>query len=64
MDNIWFHGKSGNWATIGQNQIDQAIEYMRYVYKNNIRTNNNGLKTAQNLTWQKTANIIYDHMNN
>jgi glycosyltransferase involved in cell wall biosynthesis len=64
IDNIWFHGKSGNWATIGQNQIDQAIEYMRYVYKNNIRTNNNGLKTAQNLTWQKTANIIYDHMNN
>jgi len=31
---------------------------MKYVYKNNIRTNPAGLQTAKNLTWQNTANII------
>lgn len=62
IDNIWFHGKSGNWATIGQNQIDQTVEHMRYVYKNNIRNNLEGLKTAQNYTWEKTANIIYSNL--
>lgn len=64
IDNIWFNGTNGNWASLGENQISQAAEYMKYVFKNNIRTNKNGLKTALNLTWKKTANIIYDYMNN
>jgi glycosyltransferase involved in cell wall biosynthesis len=63
IDDIWFHG-AGNWASIGQSQFDQAIEHMRYVYKNNIRTNIDGLKTAQCLTWDKTANILYNNMSN
>lgn len=64
VDNIWFNGTNGNWASLGDAQISQAAEYMRYVFLNNIRTNQNGLKTAQNLSWNKTAQIIYDHMNN
>ena len=31
---------------------------MRYVYKNNIRTNPNGLETARKLQWQTTADTI------
>jgi glycosyltransferase involved in cell wall biosynthesis len=61
-DNIWFHG-DGNWASIGLPQINQASEYMRYVYTNNIRNNPNGLKTAQDHSWANTANIVYEHMN-
>lgn len=54
FDGKWFHG-NGQWAKIGQNQIDQAIEYMRYVYKNNIRTNENGIKTGQKYSWENSA---------
>lgn len=63
IDDMWFNGH-GNWACITQKQIDQFIDYMRYVYKNNIRDNTNGLKTAINLSWYNTANIIYSNMTN
>lgn len=60
-DGIWFHGQ-GNWAKLGQKQFDQTVEYMRYVYSNNIRTNPGGLETVKKYTWEKTAKIIYDAM--
>lgn len=62
-DGIWFHG-DGNWASIQQKQIDQFIDYMRHVYKNNIRNNTKGLETAMNLSWYNTAKIIVSNMNN
>ena len=57
QDGIWFFG-TGNWAKLGCEQIDQTIAHMRYVYKNNIRTNPNGLETARKLQWQTTADTI------
>lgn len=60
-DNIWFNG-IGNWAKLNSNTMDQAVEYMRYVYKNQIRSNAKGLETAQNHSWAKTAKTIYDNM--
>jgi len=60
-DGIWFHGQ-GNWAKLGQKQFDQTVEYMRYVYSNNIRTNPGGLETVKKYTWEKTAQIISDTM--
>lgn len=48
----------GNWAKIGQKQISQIIDYMRYVYKNNINQNSAGIETAINFSWQNTANTI------
>lgn len=60
-DDIWFHGE-GEWATIDNKQIEQAIEHMRYVYKNNIKLNLNGLNTAQDHSWAKTSQIISKHM--
>lgn len=61
IDNKFFDG-FGNWADFSDNQYDQTVEYMRYVYKNNIRTNPNGLNMAKKLTWSNTANIIYNHL--
>ena len=61
-DGIWFTGQ-GNWAKLGVSQIEQTIEHMRYVYKNDIRTNPNGLKTAQKYTWQNTADEIWKYLN-
>lgn len=58
-DDKFFNG-FGNWADFDEKQIEQTVEHMRFVYKNNIRTNPNGLITAKSLTWENTANIIYN----
>lgn len=60
-DGKWFKG-FGNWAKLGQNQLDQTIEYMRYVYKNNINSNPEGIKTAKFYDWSRTAQIIDETM--
>lgn len=60
-DNKWFDG-SGNWAKLGENQMDQTIELMRYVYSNNIRTNPHGIETAKKYSWDNTANIIKSNL--
>jgi len=60
-DNKFFDG-FGNWANFGDEQMEQTVEHMRYVYKNNIRTNPSGLETAKNLTWSNTSDIIYNHL--
>lgn len=56
-DNKWFFGH-GKWAKLGDEQLEQTVDYMRYVYKNNIRTNPGGLQTAQRYSWSNTSNII------
>ena len=61
IDNIWFNGE-GSWADIDDSCIDQAINYMQYVYKNDIRTNIHGISTAQKYTWANTAKIITEYM--
>ena len=48
----------GNWGKISQDQKDQLIEHMRYVYKNRINTNPNGINTAKKLSWENTASKI------
>ena len=56
-DGKWFFGQ-GNWAKLGQNELDQTINHMKYVYSNRIDSNSDGVKTAQKYSWQNTANII------
>jgi glycosyltransferase involved in cell wall biosynthesis len=61
VDGIWFDG-SGKWAKLGVKQMEQIVEHMRYVYKNNIRSNKAGLDTAAALTWANTSKIIHDEL--
>jgi glycosyltransferase involved in cell wall biosynthesis len=61
VDGIWFDGL-GKWAKLGYKQIEQMIEHMRYVYKNDIRDNINGRDTAKALTWANTAKIIRNEL--
>lgn len=56
VDGKAFQGQ-GNWAKIGQNQKDQIIEYMRYLYKNRISANPKGIETAKHYSWANSANI-------
>jgi glycosyltransferase involved in cell wall biosynthesis len=57
-DGKWFHGE-GSWAKLGQQQLDQTVDLMKFVYNNNIRTNPNGFNTAKKFTWDNTASIIH-----
>lgn len=57
VDGKAFYGQ-GNWAKLTQKQIDDCIDKMRYLYKNNIRHNQHGLNTAKQLSWNNSANII------
>lgn len=57
VDNKWFFGNS-EWGKIGQHQIDQTIEHMRYCYHNNIRENIAGLNTAKALSWKNSSHQL------
>lgn len=56
-DKRWFFGE-GSWAKLGQNQLDQTVNYMRYVYNNHIRSNPDGVVSANKFTWHNTGSII------
>lgn len=62
FDGLWFDGRCGNWATIGDRQIDQCVEYMRKCYTSNVRHNQAGVETATKFSWQNTASIIKGHL--
>lgn len=57
-DDHFFVNGFGRWAELGNKQIEQIVEHMRYVYTNNIRDNKNGLSTVKQYTWDRTASII------
>lgn len=57
MDNKWFNGQ-GDWATIGEKEMDQMIGLMRKVYTENIKGNSEGIKTADLLSWENAAKKI------
>ena len=57
VDGKWFHGQ-GNWANFGEDQIEATIEHMRYVHKNKVRTNQEGVATAKKFSWRNTAESI------
>lgn len=60
-DDLFFDG-FGNWADLSYDQIEQLVEHMRFVYKNNTNTNPAGLDTCKKYTWENTANIIYQSL--
>lgn len=63
-DGIWFHGQ-GMWAELGSSQIDQLVEHLRAVHKEKQSgklSNEAGIKTAKEFSWQKTTEIILENM--
>ena len=60
-DGKFFNGE-GKWADLEEKQMEQTVEYLRRVYKENIKTNPNGLETAKKYTWDNTASIITREM--
>jgi len=60
-DGIWFHGQ-GNWAKIGEKEINSFAEKMRYVHalkqEGELGLNIAGIETATHFSWQNTAKEI------
>lgn len=61
IDNKWFFGQ-GNWAKIGEKEIKQFADYMRFVHatkqNNAIVPNISGISTATEFSWTNTAREI------
>ena len=58
FDGVWFDGKVGEWASLGQNQVKQLADHMRTAYeswKKEPITNPAGVETAKEFTWENTA---------
>lgn len=64
-DGIWFHGQ-GQWAEIGDSQIDQMCEHMRAVHKekqeNGKIDNSSGVETADKFSWSGMADRILENI--
>lgn len=58
-DGKWFFG-NGSWAKLGDNELAQTIDYMRYVYSNKISSNPDGITSAEKYAWANTSKIILD----
>lgn len=56
-DDKWFFG-NGNWAHIGQSQIDQIVDYMQMCYRKKITSNPGYLATKNKFTWENSANQL------
>jgi hypothetical protein len=57
-DDVFFDGKcGGQWANLGEEQIDYLVEYMREIHREKPK-NKEGIKTGCEFTWKKSAEII------
>lgn len=66
-DGAFFHSDSletGGWASFGDKQFTQFVEYMRFCYTNKVSTNKNGLVTADKLNWKNVAKNVLQVLNN
>jgi len=65
-DGTWFTSNIGNWAKIGEDQIDHIIEYMRSIHKlkqeNRLEENAEGVKTAKRFTWKNSAEMVVNNV--
>lgn len=65
-DGQWFHGNCGKWATMGPNQIEQAVHYCRMIHNEkqsgNLLLNKNGIETANQFSWSNSAHKILKYV--
>lgn len=59
-DGYYFHGESGEWAELDYDEEECMVEYMRRCFKERIVENPEGVKTAQEFTWERTASKILE----
>lgn len=62
FDGIWFDGKGGNWANLGEKQIDQIVEHMRAIHKQRYINEFGFTETRNKFTWNNTATEILKYV--
>ena len=66
FDGKWFDGKTGNWAHIGDDQINQIADHMKNVHElkqsGSLGVNNGGLEAAGRFTWDNSAVKILENV--
>ena len=62
-DDKFFKNSVGKWAKIGLNQIERMSNGMKRTYQRGRNLNINGIETAKQFTWQKTATKILEQFN-
>lgn len=69
-DGKWFTGNSGEWAKLGDNQVEQIVTHMREIHKrkqsDSLGINEGGIATAQEFSWSNSASkvleVIHEHI--
>jgi hypothetical protein len=60
-DPVW-EGNSGQWAKLGDAQMDQLVEHLRTVHKKKqsgeLLLNRAGIETAERLAWEACAQSV------
>lgn len=61
VDGIWFHGQ-GNWANLGDDQLEQTISHMRDLHSlkqsGDLNQNTQGISTGQAFTWGNSVSQL------
>lgn len=63
FDGVWFNGQFGQWASLGQPQVQQLADHMRDFYENWKRGNIDnpaGIETAKQFSWENTAQKLLE----
>ncbi len=63
-DGVWFHGNMGKWASVGEDQIEQCVKYMREIHHKKQSkadlTNHTGIQTGENFTWSSSVTKLLE----
>lgn len=66
-DGKWFDGNCGTWASLENEAYDELVSHLQYMYQvwlQNPRSQNEiGITTAREFSWDKTAKIIWEKIN-
>jgi glycosyltransferase involved in cell wall biosynthesis len=58
-DGKWFTGNCGEWAKLGDNQVEQMVVHMRDIHKrkqsDSLGINKGGVATAKKFSWSNSA---------
>lgn len=57
-DGKWFHGKCGQWSSIGSQQIQELATAMKKVHNDKSPINQAGIDTASKYSWTNSAQKI------
>lgn len=62
LDNKWFTDPNAEWASIGEDQQEQFINYMRQCYNTRYNSNYQGRRDMVSRNWEETATTITNYL--